>query len=135
MILRAVYTLEMADDEQGIRDLIDHWLRATAKGDIADLMTMMAEDVVFLTPGQAPMGREEFASGFLAAVEHVRIEASADIQELRVAGDFAWCWNYLDVTVTPLAAASPQRRTGYTLTILQKVNGAWVIFRDANLLA
>ena len=81
----------MADDEQGIRDLIDNWLRATATGDIADLMQMMAEDVVFLTPGQAPMGRDEFATGFLAAIEHVRIEASANVQEIDVAGDFAYC--------------------------------------------
>ena len=125
----------MADDEQGIRDLIDNWLRATARGDIADLMQMMAEDVVFLTPGQAPMGRDEFATGFLAAIEHVRIEASANVQEIDIAGDFAYCWNYLDVVVTPLAAGSPQRRAGHTLTILRKEHGAWVISRDANLLA
>ena len=52
----------MANDEQGIRDLIDNWLRATAKGDIAGLMTMMADDVIFLTPGQAPMGRDDRTS-------------------------------------------------------------------------
>jgi uncharacterized protein (TIGR02246 family) len=123
------------DDEQGIRDLIDQWLRATAKGDIADLMNMVAEDVVFLTPGQAPMGRDGFATGFLAAIEHVRIEASANVQEIHVAGDFAYCWNYLDVVVTPLAGGAAQRRAGHTLTVLRKEAGAWVISRDANLLA
>jgi uncharacterized protein (TIGR02246 family) len=125
----------MADDEQGIRDLIDNWLRATARGDMADLMKMMAGDVVFLTPGQAPMGRDDFAAGFLAAVEHVRIEASSEVQEIEVSGDLAYCWNYLDVLVTPVAGGSAQRRAGHTLTVLRKENGRWVIARDANLLA
>jgi len=125
----------MHDDEQAIRDVIDNWIRATAKGDIADLMTMMSEDVIFLTPGQTPMRRDDFAAGFLGAIEHVRIEASSDIQELHVAGDCAYCWNHLDVVVQPLAGGSPQRRTGHTLTIFRKENGNWVISRDANLLA
>jgi ketosteroid isomerase-like protein len=50
-------------------------------------------------------------------------------------GDWAYCWNHLSVTVTPLEAGLPQRRTGYTLTILQKKpDGGWVIARDANML-
>src|SRR3954464_4984266 len=115
------------DDEQAIRQLIDQWARATAKGDISDLMAMMSDDVVFLTPGQAPMGRDDFANGFLAAIEHMRIEASSEIQEIEVAGEWAYCWNHLDVLVTPLAAGSPQRRAGHTLTILHKQGGSWVI--------
>src|SRR4051794_11820734 len=119
----------MADDEQGIRDMIDKWLRATANGDIAELLRTVSEDVVFLTPGQAPMGRDAFAAAFLAGVEHMRIQASCDVQEIHVAGDFAYCRNHLDVVVTPVAGGSPQRRTGYTLTILRNENGQWVIAR------
>ena len=125
----------MADDEQGIRDMIENWLRATANGDIAELLQMVADDVVFLTPGQAPMGRDAFATAFRAGVERVRIRASCDIQEIRVAGDFAYCWNHLDVVVTPLAGGTQRRRTGHTLTILRKEKAHWVIARDANLLA
>ena len=83
-------------------------------------MEMIAGDVAFLTPGQAPMSRDAFATGFLAAIEHVRIEAAADVQEIHVSGDFGWCWNHLDVVVTPIAGGSAQRRAGYTLTILRK---------------
>jgi uncharacterized protein (TIGR02246 family) len=125
----------MHDDEQAIRQLVDNWIRATANGDMADLLTMVSEDVVFLTPGQAPMSRDDFAAVFLAAVEHVRIEASAEIQEIHVAGDCAYLWNRLDVLVTPVAGGGPQRRAGHTLTILHNENGRWVIARDANLLA
>jgi uncharacterized protein (TIGR02246 family) len=125
----------MHPDEQAIRDLIERWARATAAGDIAELMTMMAEDVVFLTPGQGPMRRDDFTAGFLAAVEHVQIDAQSNVQEIQVADDLAYAWNYLDVCVTPRAGGAPKRRCGYTLTILRKLDGAWVIARDANLLA
>jgi uncharacterized protein (TIGR02246 family) len=125
----------MHPDEQAIRELIERWARATAAGDIAELMTMMTEDVVFLTPGQGPMRRDDFTAGFLAAIEHVRIEAQSQLQEVEVVQDLAYAWNYLDVCVTPRAGGTPKRRSGYTLTILRKLGGAWVIARDANLLA
>jgi uncharacterized protein (TIGR02246 family) len=125
----------MEFDEQAIRSVIDQWVRATAAGDTPELMGMMAEDAVFLTPGQAPMQRDDFAAGFSAAMEHVRIDARSEVQEIEVAGDWAWCWNYLDVVVTPRAAGAPTRRVGHTLTIFRRENGAWVIARDANLLA
>jgi ketosteroid isomerase-like protein len=48
----------------------------------------MAEDVVFLMPGQPPMrGRSAFAAG-QAALRQFRIEATSDIQEIKVFGDW-----------------------------------------------
>jgi len=111
----------MRDDKQLIRDLIATWQRATATGDLPQLLSLMAEDIVFLLPGQPPMrGRDAFAAGFQAALQHYRIDSSSEIQEIEIAGDWAYCWNCLSVTVTPLHAGSPERRTGYTLTILRK---------------
>jgi ketosteroid isomerase-like protein len=81
------------------------------------------------------MRRDDFTAGFLAAIEHVRIEAQSQLQEVEVVQDLAYAWNYLDVCVTPRAGGTPKRRSGYTLTILRKLGGAWVIARDANLLA
>ena len=42
-------------DEQAIRDLISNWLKFTSSGDIDAILRLMAEDVVFLRPGQPPM--------------------------------------------------------------------------------
>ena len=42
-------------DEQAIRDLISNWLKFTSAGDVDAILRLMAEDVVFLLPGQAPM--------------------------------------------------------------------------------
>jgi uncharacterized protein (TIGR02246 family) len=126
----------MREDEQAIRNLIATWMRASAAGDVSQLLKLMAEDVVFLVPGQPPMrGRSAFAAAFRQAVEHYRIDAVGDIQEIQVVADWAYCWNHLSVTMTPRQTGSLQRRAGYTLTILRKnPDGAWVLARDANLL-
>jgi uncharacterized protein (TIGR02246 family) len=126
----------MRTDEQAIRDLISNWLRATAAGDLNQLLSLMADDVVFLTAGQQPMrGRGAFAASFAQVVEQARIDARADVQEIRVSGDLAYCWNHLNVTVTSKAGDTLARRSGYTLTVLRReAAGEWVIFRDANLL-
>jgi uncharacterized protein (TIGR02246 family) len=126
----------MREDEQAIRDLIAIWQSATADGDLMQLLSLMAEDVVFLVPGQPPMrGRDAFAAAFQSALQRFRIDSSSEIQEIKIAGDWAYCWNHLSVTMRPLQAGSPMRRAGYTLTILRmQPEGAWVIARDANLL-
>jgi len=42
-------------DEQQIRDVIETWVKASREGDLATVMNLMTEDVVFLTPGNLPM--------------------------------------------------------------------------------
>jgi uncharacterized protein (TIGR02246 family) len=124
-------------DEQAIRDLVAEWLRATTAGDLARLLHLMAEDVIFLAPGQPPLrGKEAFASAFRSALGHVRITAISEIQEVRVSGDMGYCWNHFVVTLSPLESGPVRRSKGYTLTILRKTqHGRWLVTRDANLLA
>ena len=126
----------MQTDEQAIRNVVATWLEASAAGDVPRLQSLMAQDAVFLTPGQPPMrGRDAFIAAFQAGLEHFRIEAKSEIQEIQIAGDFAWLSNHLKVTVTPRQGGTPMRRSGYTLTIFQKQpDGRWVLVRDANLL-
>jgi len=127
----------MADDKQQIRDLIDHWTRASAAGDTSTILSLMDEDAVFLRAGHPPMrGREAFAAQFKQAIDQVRIEAVSDVQEIDVSGNIAYCWNELSVTMTPLKGGPPMRHTGPVLTIFRKkADGSWVLSRDANLLA
>jgi uncharacterized protein (TIGR02246 family) len=122
-------------DEQAIRELIANWIRASAAGDVSEFRVLMAEDVVFLRPGQPPMrGRDAFTTNFEAAVHRVRVEATSEIQEIQVTGDWAYCWNRLTVTMTPLNGGSATRHSGYTLTVFRKMNDRWVLYRDANML-
>jgi uncharacterized protein (TIGR02246 family) len=127
----------MQNDEQSIGELVTEWQKAAAAGDLSKLLDLMAEDVVFYVVGQSPMrGREAFAAAFRAAVQQVRIESTATIEEIHVRGNFAHLANYLTVTMTPLQGGPIIRRSGYTLTIMRKEpDGRWVLYRDANMLA
>jgi len=122
----------MHEDELAIRQLIRTWLEASMAGDTNAVLALMAEDVVFLRPGKPPMcGRTAFAAA--QGQGKLRIEASGDIQEIQVFGDWAYCWNKLAVTVTPEDGCSITQ-SGNVLSIFRKQNGDWQLFRDANLL-
>jgi uncharacterized protein (TIGR02246 family) len=123
-------------DEQAIRALIATWMEATARDHIDEVLELMDDDVVFLGPGRPPMrGKAEFEANTRAATGKVRIDGAAEVQEVRVFGDWAYCWVQLTVTMHPLDGGAPLRRTGPGLSVLRKTQtGRWVLFRDANML-
>jgi len=128
----------MSDDveKQKIRDVIALWMKASAEGDQKTVLSLMAEDVVFLRPGCEPMrGRDGFAAASRGMEGKMRIEGTPEIQEIQIAGDLAFCWNYLALTLTPLPNGAPMKRAGHILTVFRKEpDGRWVLYRDANLL-
>jgi uncharacterized protein (TIGR02246 family) len=126
----------MSSDEQQIRELVATWMSATKSGDLATVLSLMTEDVVFLVAGQPPFGKQKFAETMksVPGVPLPLIDGRSEIQEIRVAGDWAWMWTRLEVAVTPPGGA-PIRRAGHTLSVLHKTEGKWRLARDANLLA
>jgi ketosteroid isomerase-like protein len=54
--------------------------------------------------------------------------------EVQVSGDMAFLWSRLSVSVTPPGADAPIERAGHTLTVFRRVDGRWLLARDANLL-
>ncbi|PWT88422.1 MAG: DUF4440 domain-containing protein [Blastocatellia bacterium] len=122
-------------EEQAIRNLVKTWMAASAKGDTSTVLTLMDDDVVFLVPGQEPMrGRDAFAKSFEAmSAQNLHMEGHVDFKEIEVIDDWAYCWNQLEVSIRP-GNGPAMRREGYTLSILRKRNGKWLLFRDANLL-
>ena len=124
----------MSEDEQAIRDLVQTWLSASSDGDLDQVLALMADDVVFLTPGQQPFGKEAFAAACRASQGKVRIEAAGVVQEVSVAGDLAYAWTRLSVSVAPAQGGEPKRLSGYAMSVLRKQpDGRWVVARDANL--
>jgi len=67
----------MASDDAGIRALMAEWRRASHAGDVEALLAMLDEDVVFLTPGNPPMGRKEFEAGFRRFSAKATVDAVA----------------------------------------------------------
>jgi uncharacterized protein (TIGR02246 family) len=127
----------MSADEQGIRDLVARWHRATAAGDVDTVLGLMAEEVVFLVPGQPPIrGRRAFEHGLHTLLAQHRIESTGEVREVEVSGSLAYCLTDLKVRIVPLSGGKGEVRSGSALSILHKqASGSWVLTRDANLLA
>ena len=124
----------MQTDEQAIRELAATWLTATERGEREKVLSLMSKEVVFLVSGRPPMNKAEFTAG-LAALEPFHLQMTGDIQEIKVFGDWAYCWNRLAVSMEPKSGGTPVKRSGDVLSVLQKQAGGWVIVRDANLLS
>jgi uncharacterized protein (TIGR02246 family) len=80
----------MNADERQIREVHSTWIAAVNAGDLARLLTLVADDVVFLSPGQAPVGRAGFSANFSAAQRELRINCISELEEVVVASDVAY---------------------------------------------
>lgn len=127
----------MNADERAIRRVVADWQKLTANEDVEGVLALMADDAVFLVAGHPPMrGRAHFETNLRHVLNTHRIESTADVQEVVVSGNLAYCWSVLSVRMAPRDGSAGTLRAGSVLTILRKRDdGAWVLSRDANLLA
>jgi uncharacterized protein (TIGR02246 family) len=127
---------EMGSDERAIREMHAIWIEAVNAGDLVRLLTLMAEDVVFLNPGQAPFGRDGFPVGFSAAHQQSRIRCISDLEEVEIVGDVAYTLCRDSLSVTPRAGGEAMQLAGHRVTIYRKQpDGRWLLARDANTLS
>lgn len=125
----------MIADEKPIRDLVERWHRATAEGDVDTVVSLMSEDVEFFVPGRDPLrGRAAFGEGLRTLLKTHRIHSSGDVCDVRVSGDLAVALTRLAVRVIPLGSGEESTRSGYALSVFNRINGRWLLVRDANLL-
>lgn len=114
------------------------WMEATKAGDVDTVLSLVADDAVFLVTGRPPMiGKSEFAAAMRAQAgeQAPRFDGESEIQEIHVLGDWAYMWTKLEVVVTPPGDAPPVTRAGHTLSVLRKQDGKWLLARDANMLS
>ncbi len=77
-------------EREKIRDVIQTWMRATREGNLEQILSLMAEGVVYLRTGEPPMrGRDAFAATTRAAFGKVRIEGKSEIREIQIAEGYA----------------------------------------------
>lgn len=124
----------MTTDEQGIRSVIDTWVRASASADVHTMLSLLSDDMVFIVPGQPPFGKKEFKAAWDGPMKGAKVLADADVEEVLISGDFACSRTHLAVSIaTPDGNTS--RAKGYTMTLFRKQSdGRWRFARDANLL-
>jgi uncharacterized protein (TIGR02246 family) len=124
----------MSPDEQAIRHLVEAWAHATEHGDLAAIEPLMHPDVLFLTAGNEPMGRETFRQRFESMVKSVQIECRPDVCEVQIAGELGYAWTWLQVRVVPRGGGEAIERKGDALAVYRKsAGGEWQLWRDANL--
>lgn len=126
----------MGPDEQAIRELHSTWIDAVNAGDLDRLLTLMADDVVFLNPGQEPFGRDEFSAALPAAHQQARIRCISELEEVVVVGEVAYTRAQDSLSVIPRASGEAAQLAGHRITIYRKQpDGRWLLARDAHTLS
>lgn len=126
----------MEPDEQAIREVHTTWIEAVNAGNLARLLSLMADDVVFLNPGRAPFGRDGFPDGFLRAHQQFRIRCISEPEEVTVVGDVAYTLSQDSLSLTPHAGGDTIELAGHRITIYrQQPDGRWLLARDAHTLS
>lgn len=126
----------MESDEHTIREAHAAWIDAVNAGDLVCLLRLMADDAVFLNPGQTPFGRDGFSSNFSAAHQQVRIHCSSELEEIEVAGEVAYTRSRDALSVSPRVGGEATQLAGHRITIYRKQpDGRWLLARDAHTLS
>src|SRR5438067_13312825 len=133
--------LQVGPDERAIREVHSTWIDAVNAGDLDRLLSLMADDVVFLNPGQAPFGRDGFSPGFSAAHQQAQIRCVSELEEVVVVGEVAYTRSRDSLSVIPRAgpeAMQPEAKqlAGHRITVYRKQpDGGWLLARDAHTLS
>jgi uncharacterized protein (TIGR02246 family) len=126
----------MESDERAIREVHAAWVDAANAGDLTRLLALMADDVVFLNPGRAPLGWDEFKAGFSAAHRLSLIRCISELEEIAVVGAIAYTRCRDSLSVRPRAGGDSMELAGHRITIYRKQSdGRWLLARDANTLS
>ena len=125
----------MGSDERAIREVHSTWIDAVNAGDLVCLLSLMADDVVFLNPGQAPFGRDGFSPGFSAAHQQARINCISELEDVVVVGEVAYTLSRDSLSATPRAGGEAMQLAGHRITVYRKQpHGRWLLARDAHTL-
>ena len=128
--------LTAAFGEGGCRWVHSTWIDAVNAGDLARMLSLIADDVVFLNPGQAPVGRDGFSPGFSAAHQQAQINCVSELEEVVVVGEVAYTRSRDSLSVTPRAGGETMQLAGDRLTVYRKQpDGRWLLARDAHTLS
>jgi uncharacterized protein (TIGR02246 family) len=126
----------MGVDERAIREVHSTWIDAVNVGDLVCLLTLMADDVVFLNPAQAPLGRDGFSAVLPTAHQQARINCISELENVVVVGEVTYTLSRDSLSVTPRAGGETMRLAGRRLTVFRKQpDGRWLLARDAHTLS
>jgi len=123
----------MTADEQAIRTLHATWIEAVNLGDLETLDDLMADDVVFVGPGQQPFGKSAFPAGFTQAHQQFDLRCTSELDEVTVVGEWAFSRATDSLWLMPRNGGEVVVMAGHRLTVYRKGgDGRWRYARDAH---
>lgn len=122
-------------DRKAILMLLDKWREATRAKNIDAILELVTDDVVFLPSSVPPIeGKgavEEMYGTFFPRYREIRHEAI--IEEMRVAGDWAFLWGTDELRLTPESGETETHLKGKGLSILKRQSDeSWRFWRGIN---
>lgn len=124
---------QVMDDKQAVRDLIEQAVQALQSDHFDDYLDLFTDDAVWMLPSRfQDIGIDE-ARTFYGFTEKFQFEQQLTIDEIMVAGDWAFARISLDGHLRAKSdlQAAPLRSISRHMWILQRQqDGCWMIARD-----
>jgi ketosteroid isomerase-like protein len=120
-------TPETGSAESAIKNQHHEATTALSKGDLASVMSVYADDVISLPPNQpARVGKAAVQSLWEETLTDFAVEVSVNVEEVEVAGGWAFERGTFDMKLSPRAGGAPIEDTGKYLDVLrQQADGSW----------
>jgi uncharacterized protein (TIGR02246 family) len=123
----------MDKEEQAIHQLRDAWKAAVDAKDLGKILSLITDDVVFLTPGSSPIvGKQAVEDLFKVAFSKYRVKQNFVYDEIKVLGDWAYAWGHDESALIPLAGGPTIRTKGFGMMILRREAEGWKYARSIN---
>ncbi len=123
---------ENTDDVRAIHELYADWFGAMESGDVETLLELVTENVILKGGGgPAVRGRDALEASLRSFLEEFTEEVEYSLDEVEVAGDWAWARIDENVLITPKDDRRAVRVTGMHLAVLRRGDdGRWRVARD-----
>ena len=112
---------------QANSDLSKQWDAAAEAGDIEGMLDTYTEDAILMMPDvPALRGKEAIRSAFEDFFEQVSLESESLVEEVRLAGDWAYVRGTFTSIETPTGGGEPSQIDGHWIDIRERqADGSW----------
>ena len=118
-------------DLAALEAIAEEYEAAYSAGDADALVALHTDDAVRMPPNAPPViGKDAIRASFQATFEQFDGKIALSLEEVEVAGDWAFVRGASPVTLTPKAGGEPLQSEGKYISIRKRQpDGSWKIFR------
>ena len=119
------------DDEAAVRAVAETWDPMMNGADLDGMMSLFAADAVRLDAGAPPsIGSEAIRRSFQRAFESASFEGSGPVEEIEVAGDWAFARGSFTEQLTDKASGEVTEEAGKWVSVFRKTQEGWTYAID-----